>query len=98
MLPSMLAHLAFVAVAAVADLAGALLVTTVHPKGLAPLRYFVAGGAGFMLAAAFVRMLSASAQGPHALLFVPIGSLRVHLFPPPVSPHLPFCPARPPEA
>ena len=57
MLPTMLAYLAFVAAAAVADLAGALLVTTVHQKGLAPLRYFVAGGAGFMLAAAFVRML-----------------------------------------
>ncbi len=70
MLPVMLAYLAFVAAAAVADLAGAVLLTTVHQKGLAPLRYFVAGGAGFMLAAAFVRMLPESAQVPHAFLFV----------------------------
>src|SRR5262249_37745505 len=68
MLPDMLACVPFVAAGAAADLAGALLVTTVHQKGLAPLRYFVAGGAGFMLAAAFVRMLPESAQVPHAFL------------------------------
>src|SRR5262249_54171699 len=84
MLPDMLAYLAFVAAAAAADLAGALLVTTVHQKGLAPLRYFVAGGAGVMLAAAFVRMLPESAQGPPALPF----RLLCHLRGPPVRPNV----------
>ena len=64
MLPSMLAYLAFVAAAATADLTGAILMTTVHRKGLAPLRYFVAGGAGFMLAACFAAFRN---------LWVPIG-------------------------
>ena len=98
MLPSMLAYLAFVAAAAAADLAGALLVTTVHQKGLAPLRYFVAGGAGFMLAAAFVRMLPESAQVPHAFLFVLIGYFGVHLFEHTVAPHFHFGEEVHPEA
>ena len=98
MLPVMLAYMTFVAVAAVADLAGALLVTTVHQKGLAPLRYFVAGGAGFMLAAAFVRMLPESAQVPHAFLFVLIGYFGVHLFEHTVAPHFHFGEESHPEA
>src|SRR5207245_6459893 len=55
-------YLPFAAFAAAADLAGAVLVVTAHRKGLAPLRYFVAAGAGFMLAAAFVRMLPRSEE------------------------------------
>src|SRR5713101_4830581 len=88
--PSMLAYLAFAAAAAVADLAGAVLVTTVHQKGLAPLRYFVAAGAGFMLAAAFVRMLPESTHVPHAFLFVLVGYFGVHLFEHTVAPHFHF--------
>src|SRR5213076_3641376 len=98
MLPSMVAYLVFVAAAAAADLAGALLVTTVHQKGLAPLRYFVAGGAGFMLAAAFVRMLPESAQVEHAFLFVLIGYFGVHLFEHTVAPHFHFGEEIHPEA
>jgi len=94
----MLAYLTFAAAAAVADLAGAVLVTTVHQKGLAPLRYFVAGGAGFMLAAAFVRMLPESAQVPHAFLFVLIGYFGVHLFEHTVAPHFHFGEEIHPEA
>jgi len=94
----MLAYLAFAAAAAAADLAGALLVTTAHQKGLAPLRYFVAGGAGFMLAAAFVRMLPESAQVPHAFLFVLIGYFGVHLFEHTVAPHFHFGEEIHPEA
>jgi zinc transporter ZupT len=86
----MLAYLAFAAAAAAADLAGALLVTAAHRKGLAPLRYFVAGGAGFMLAAAFVRMLPESVQVPHAFLVVLIGYFGVHLFEHTVAPHFHF--------
>src|SRR5438552_9975374 len=75
----MVAYLPFAAFAAAADLAGAVLVVTAHRKGLAPLRYFVAAGAGFMLAAAFVRMLPESAHVPHAFLFVLVGYFGVHL-------------------
>ncbi|PYO17787.1 MAG: ZIP family magnesium transporter [Candidatus Rokuibacteriota bacterium] len=69
----MLAYLAFAAVAAAADVAGAAIVTRAHKHGHARLRYFVAGGAGFMLAAAFVRMLPESTHVPHAFLFVLLG-------------------------
>src|SRR5687768_5222068 len=86
----MLAQWTFVAVAAVADLAGAAFVTSVHSRGRAPLRYFVALGAGFMLAAAFVRMLPESAQTPHAFLFVLIGYFGIHLFEHTVAPHFHF--------
>jgi ZIP family zinc transporter/zinc and cadmium transporter len=86
----MLAQLSFAAVAAAADVAGALVVTTTHRRGGAPLRYFVAGGAGFMLAAAFVRMLPESAQVPHAFLYVLVGYFGIHLFEHTVAPHFHF--------
>jgi zinc and cadmium transporter len=86
----MVAQLAFAAVAAAADLAGAAIVTSAEKRGRAPLRYFVAGGAGFMLAAAFVRMLPESAHVPHAFLFVLIGYFGVHLFEHTVAPHFHF--------
>jgi len=86
----MLAQLSLAAVAAAADLAGAMLVTRAHRKRSAPLRYFVAAGAGFMLAAAFVRMLPESVHVPHAFLFVLIGYFAVHLFEHTVAPHFHF--------
>lgn len=86
----MLTYLVFAAVAAAADVAGAVLVTTADRGGRAPLRYFVAGGAGFMLAAAFVRMLPESTHVPHAFLFVLIGYFGVHLFEHTVAPHFHF--------
>jgi ZIP family zinc transporter/zinc and cadmium transporter len=86
----MLAQLAFAAVAAAADLAGALVVTESHRSGSTRLRYFVAAGAGFMLAAAFVRMLPESGQVPHAFLFVLIGYFAVHLFEHSLAPHFHF--------
>jgi len=86
----MLAQWMLVAVAAAADLAGAAMVTNVHRRGRAPLRYFVALGAGFMLAAAFVRMLPESAHVPHAFLFVLIGYFGIHLFEHTVAPHFHF--------
>ncbi len=94
----MLAYLGFAAVAAAADLAGALLVVTAQRKGLAPLRYFVAAGAGFMLAAAFIRMLPESAHVPHAFLFVLVGYFGVHLFEHTVAPHFHFGEEVHPEA
>jgi ZIP family zinc transporter/zinc and cadmium transporter len=86
----MLAQWTFVAVAAAADLAGAAVVTTAHRRGQVPLRYFVALGAGFMLAAAFVRMLPESAQSPHAFFFVLVGYFGIHLFEHTVAPHFHF--------
>jgi zinc and cadmium transporter len=86
----MVAYLAFAAVAAAADVAGAILVTTAHKHRHAPLRYFVAAGAGFMLAAAFVRMLPESAHIEHAFLFVLLGYFGVHLFEHTVAPHFHF--------
>src|SRR6266581_987396 len=94
----MLAYLTFATVAAAADLAGAVLVVTAHRKGQAPLRYFVAAGAGFMLAAAFVRMLPESAHVPHAFLFVLVGYFGVHLFEHTVAPHFHFGEEVHPEA
>ncbi len=88
--PVMLAQWTFVAVAAAADLAGAAVVTTAHRRGQLPLRYVVAAGAGFMLAAAFVRMLPESAQVPHAYLFVLVGYFGIHLFEHTVAPHFHF--------
>jgi ZIP family zinc transporter/zinc and cadmium transporter len=86
----MLAYLALAAVAAAADVAGAVLVTRTAKHGSARLRYFVAAGAGFMLAAAFVRMLPEGAQMPHAFLFVLVGYFGVHLFEHAVAPHFHF--------
>ena len=86
----MLAQWAFVAVAAAADLAGAALVAGAHRRGLLPLRYVVALGAGFMLAAAFVRMIPESAHVPHAFLFVLVGYFGIHLFEHTVAPHFHF--------
>ena len=94
----MLAYLALAAVAAAADVAGAVIVTTVHSKRHAPLRYFVAGGAGFMLAAAFVRMLPEATNVPHAFLFVLLGYFGVHLFEHTFAPHFHFGEETHPEA
>ena len=87
---SMVAHLALAAVAAAADVAGAFVVTAAHKAGRAPLRYCVAAGAGFMLSAAFVRMLPETTNVPHAFLFVLVGYFGVHLFEHTVAPHFHF--------
>jgi ZIP family zinc transporter/zinc and cadmium transporter len=86
----MVAHLALAAVAAAADVAGAFVVTAAHKAGRAPLRYCVAAGAGFMLSAAFVRMLPEATNVPHSFLFVLIGYFGVHLFEHTVAPHFHF--------
>ena len=90
MLPRMLAYLTFAAVAAAGDLAGAVVVTATHRPGGTRLRYFVAAGAGFMLAAAFVRMLPEASHVEHAFLFVLLGYFGVHLFEHTVAPHFHF--------
>src|SRR6185369_11541325 len=55
-------------------------------------------GAGFMLAAAFARMLPESAHMPHAFLFVLVGYFGVHLFEHTVAPHFHFGEEVHPEA
>jgi ZIP family zinc transporter/zinc and cadmium transporter len=82
--------LTFAAVAAAGDLAGAAVATATHKPGGARLRYFVAAGAGFMLAAAFVRMLPEASQVENAFLFVLLGYFGVHLFEHTVAPHFHF--------
>jgi zinc transporter ZupT len=94
----MLTQLTFAAVAAAADLAGAVVVAGASRRGQAHLRYFVAGSAGFMLAAAFARMLPESAHMPHAFLFVLVGYFGVHLFEHSVAPHFHFGEEFHPEA
>jgi ZIP family zinc transporter/zinc and cadmium transporter len=81
--------LTFAAVAAAGDLAGAVVVTATLRRGRG-LRYFVAAGAGFMVAAAFVRMLPEAAHVEHAFLFVLLGYFGVHLFEHAVAPHFHF--------
>src|ERR1035441_8211745 len=56
------------------------------------LRYFVALGAGFMLAAALVEMVPESIQlrGPHAGFLILLGYLLVHFFEHTVTPHFHF--------
>jgi zinc transporter ZupT len=94
----MLAYLTFAAVAAAGDLAGAVVVTATQKRGGTRLRYFVAAGAGFMLAAAFVRMLPEAVRVEHAFLFVLLGYFGVHLFEHTVAPHFHFGEEVHPEA
>jgi len=86
----MLAYLAFAAVAAAADVAGAAILTRAAGRGSVPLRYCLGAGAGFMLAAAFIRMLPESTHVPHAYVFVLLGYFGVHLVEHAVAPHFHF--------
>ena len=56
------------------------------------LRYFVALGAGFMLATAMVEMVpeSIALQGPHAGFLILVGYLLIHFFEHTVTPHFHF--------
>ena len=86
----MVTQLTFAAIAAAADVAGAFVMTQTYRAARVPLRYFVAAGAGFMLAAAFIRMLPETAHVPHAFVFVLLGYFGVHLFEHTVAPHFHF--------
>jgi zinc transporter ZupT len=84
--------IALAVVAAAADVAGACLIAgTPERWDRTLLRYCLAVGAGFMLAAAFVRMLPESVESlPHAFLIVLIGYFAIHLFEHTVAPHFHF--------
>jgi ZIP family zinc transporter/zinc and cadmium transporter len=77
--------------AAAANIAGGLVVTARREWNLLLLKYFVALGAGFMLAATFLRMLPESLSlSPHAAPLVLTGYLLVHFFEHTVAPHFHF--------
>lgn len=78
-------------VAGLADLLGALILTGRRRWDRAALKYFLAVGAGFMLAAAFIRMLPESLEKhSHAFFFVLLGYFSIHLFEHTVAPHFHF--------
>ena len=64
------------------------------------LRYFVALGAGFMLAVALVEMVpeSIALRGPHAGFLILLGYLLVHFFEHTVTPHFHFGEERTPTS
>ncbi len=91
--------LALGSVAGLADVLGALVLTGSRRWDRAALKYFLAVGAGFMLAAAFVRMLPESVEKlPHAFLFVLLGYFGIHFFEHAVAPHFHFGEEVHPEA
>lgn len=89
-MPSLLS-LTLGGVAGVADLLGGAIVTARGQWDRALLQYFLSLGAGFMLAAAFLRMVPESLEKiPHAYLFVLIGYFTIHLTEHTLTPHFHF--------
>jgi ZIP family zinc transporter/zinc and cadmium transporter len=77
--------------AAAANVAGGLIVLTRRHWNELVLKYFIALGAGFMLAATLLRMLPASLElTPHAPLLILLGYGLVHLFEHTLAPHFHF--------
>jgi len=87
---SYLLPIALAIVAALANVAGGAIVTA-HRWADHVLRYFIALGSGFMLAAVFLEMLPASIGiGDNALAWVLVGYLVVHMFEHTFASHLHF--------
>jgi ZIP family zinc transporter/zinc and cadmium transporter len=84
--------LAFGTVAGLADLVGGALVTGRRRRwDRSVLQYFLALGAGFMLAAAFLRMVPESLEkASHPYLYVLIGYFAVHISEHTLTPHFHF--------
>lgn len=77
--------------AALANVAGGLVIVTRKHWNEIFLKYFIGLGAGFMLAATFLRMLPESLRlSPHAPLLILGGYFLVHFFEHTVAPHLHF--------
>jgi zinc and cadmium transporter len=83
--------LGYALLAAVANLAGGLLITTASPRGIRAQRLLLGFGAGFMLAVAFLAMI------PHALeqqmggaAWIVVGYLLVHVTQHVLTPHFHF--------
>jgi len=78
-------------VAGLADLLGGALVTGRRRWNRTVLQYFLGLGAGFMLSAAFLRMVPESLEKvSHAYLFVLLGYFAVHLSEHTLTPHFHF--------
>lgn len=87
----MSAALAYALAAALANLAGGLVVTAASPKGKDTQRLLIAFGAGFMVATALVGMIPHALEpGPSAALMVLLGYLLVHLTQHVLTPHFHF--------
>jgi zinc transporter ZupT len=79
------------AVAGLADVVGGVLVAGRRQWNRTVLQYFLALGAGFMLAVAFLRMVPESLEkGSHVYLYVLIGYFLVHLTEHTLTPHFHF--------
>jgi ZIP family zinc transporter/zinc and cadmium transporter len=77
--------------AATANVVGGLIVIARKHWNELVLKYFIALGAGFMLAATFLRMLPESlALSPHAPLLMLLGYFVVHFFEHTIAPHFHF--------
>jgi ZIP family zinc transporter/zinc and cadmium transporter len=83
--------LLFGTVAAAANVAGGLVIISRRHWNELALKYFIALGAGFMLAATFLRMMPESfALSPKAPLLILGGYFLVHFFEHTVAPHFHF--------
>ena len=80
----------FAALAALADVAGGLLVTTRIRHSTAALNTLVGFGAGFMLSVALLEMLPNAFEVEHGLFAVLLGYLAVHLTQHVMTPHFHF--------
>jgi len=82
--------LAFGLLAALGNLAGALVVVRHARRGLHVVAQFIAFGAGFMIAAVLLAMLPEALQRPDAPVYVLAGFLAVHLAQHVLIPHFHF--------
>lgn len=90
-LPPLAWSLALGSAAAACNVAGGLVVVARKHWNEIFLKYFIALGAGFMLAACFLRMLPESlSMSEHAPLLVLLGYFLVHFFEHTVAPHFHF--------
>ena len=80
----------FAALAAAADVAGGLIVTTRIRHSLATLNTLVGFGAGFMLSVAMLEMLPHAVEVDNGLFAVLVGYLAVHLTQHVLTPHFHF--------
>ena len=86
----MIQGMVFAGLAALADLAGGLLVTTRIRHSTTALNTLVGFGAGFMLAVALLEMLPHAFEVENGLFVVLIGYLAVHLTQHTLTPHFHF--------
>lgn len=77
-------------IAALANIAGGLILVSRRHWNDLVLRYFVGLGAGFMLATSLVHMLPYAAASAHGAVLVLVGYLLVHFFEHTVAPHFHF--------